>query len=242
MNESPQSNTIYDVEIFTSEQKAVIDQNRLRALKRKSEFDARNISVNTAKSPKFDELTCPFIDPDTMTECGSKDIFIDYQRDFDEIICQRCKFKSTDYSLINKVEAAKQYLLSEDVLRGMNSCSKANPRNSSFAPMKLYLLKHVRRNSFERWGDEEGLLAERDKREKVKFDRYEESCADVLDNFSSSTSTSECNTEGKKVLPAVGKLNKNSKLKVITSGGILNGKDIVDYYSNGADFVLINGT
>jgi hypothetical protein len=73
-----------------------------------------------------------------------------------------------------------RYLVSDDTMQILKFTTKVNPRNHLFAPMKLYLLKHVRQKSYKRWGDAQGLINERDRREKEKFDRGLRECEDAL--------------------------------------------------------------
>ena len=78
----------------------------------------------------------------------------------------------------------------------MPFATKINPRNSSFAPMKLYLRKHAMEKSFKRWGDAEGLLREIDRREKEKFDRNLVDCENALELGRDIDSSLEFNNGG----------------------------------------------
>ena len=133
------------------------------------------------KAAAEESRRCGYIHPDTEERCGSCDIVKSLYDDFGEAICESCKAHCPeDYTLINKSDSMSRYLVSDDTMQILKFTTKANPRNHLFAPMKLYLLKHVREKSFKRWGDAQGLISERDRREKERFDRGLRECEDAL--------------------------------------------------------------
>ena len=58
-------------------------------------------------------------------------------------VCLTCKNSSDDYELLTKSAAQKDFLLPEDTIKLLPFTERANPRQPKFAPMKLFLLKHV---------------------------------------------------------------------------------------------------
>jgi hypothetical protein len=133
------------------------------------------------KAAAEESRRCDCAHPETGERCGSSDIVKSLYDDFGETVCEACKAQSPeDYTLINKSDSMSRYLMSDDTMQILKFTTKVNPRNHLFAPMKLYLLKHVRQKSYKRWGDAQGLINERDRREKEKFDRGLRECEDAL--------------------------------------------------------------
>ena len=113
--------------------------------------------------------------------CGSKEVVASMLDDFGELVCASCKaLCKDDFALINKGDSMSRYLVSDDTMKILKFTTKPNPRNTMFAPMKLYLVKHVREKAMKRWGDEQGLLNELDRREKERFERGLRECEDAL--------------------------------------------------------------
>lgn len=142
---------------LSNEQKAKIDANRLNALKRKRENEEKErIAAETASVE--DTLCCEYIHEESGVKCGNQPIALDLWEVFEESCCEACRHLSDDYKLINKTDVSSQFLIPQDSIKMMKFTTKVNPRNSLFAPMKLYLRKHAKKKSFKRWGSEEGLL------------------------------------------------------------------------------------
>jgi hypothetical protein len=152
---------------MTDEQRLRVERNRVAALEKKKQAE--------------EARRCAVVDPETGTECGSKDIVDAMWNDFGEMVCASCKaLRKDDFALINKGDSMSRYLVSDDTMKVLKFTTKPNPRNSMFAPMKLYLVKHVREKAMKRWGDEQGLLNELDRREKERFERGLRECEDAL--------------------------------------------------------------
>ena len=82
-------------------------------------------------------------------------------------ICTKCK--RTDvykWKEITTTNAKNKYLISDNVLKQLPFIEKANPRNSHFRPMKLYLTYHVEEASLRIWETLEKLDQEIVKRAK----------------------------------------------------------------------------
>ena len=164
---------------LTEEQKERMEINKQKALKRKLEIveDAKVLTAEKANDP----MSCQVIDPTTGQACGTQPVAKDLLLTFGESCCERCRHLSDDYTLMNKSDVAAQFLIPQDSIKMMKFATKNNPRNTMFAPMKLYLRKHVTEKSFKRWGDADGLMKELDRRGKEKFDRGLQECEGALD-------------------------------------------------------------
>ena len=68
-------------------------------------------------------------------------------------------------------DVKSQWLLPDGTISVLSFVERDNPNNRGWAPMKLYLTKHVRERSYARWGGEEGLEAERRRRQEKKCER-----------------------------------------------------------------------
>lgn len=165
---------------LTDEQKQRIALNRKNAQKRKLEVaeEEKIAEENLAN----DAMSCQVIDSSTGLLCGGQPVSKDLLLTFGESCCERCRYLNDDYTLINKSDVMSQFLLPQDSIKMMKFSTKMNPRNSMFAPMKLYLRKHAMQKSFKRWGDADGLMQELDRREKSRFDRGLAECDGALDN------------------------------------------------------------
>lgn len=167
-----------DIEL-TEEQKERITINKQKALKRKLEIVENAKSLITEKAD--DPLSCQVFDATTGQVCGTQPVAKDLLLTFGESCCERCRHLSDDFSLMNKSDVATQFLIPQESIKMMKFATKNNPRNTMFAPMKLYLRKHVTEKSFKRWGDADGLMKELDRRGKEKFDRGLQECEGALD-------------------------------------------------------------
>ncbi len=79
-------------------------------------------------------------------------------------VCQQCKQVTDEFDLITYEDVKKEYLLPDGTIRTLRSHKKPNPRNSSWAPIKLHLRREVIHRCLERWGSFEMLEAERRQR------------------------------------------------------------------------------
>jgi DNA repair protein len=163
---------------LTEEQRRRIEVNKRIALERRALLDTQRAIVTPACPIESHHCECVIADDGSI--CGSDEIIKEIFETFGEKVCRSCRSSSDDYTLINRSDALSRYLVSAETLKILKFETKVNPTNSYYAPMKLYLLKHVRRCSFQRWGDEEGLLRELERREKEKFERGLEKCHDTF--------------------------------------------------------------
>eukprot|EP00730_Choanoeca_flexa_P018494 TRINITY_DN8995_c0_g1_i2.p1 TRINITY_DN8995_c0_g1~~TRINITY_DN8995_c0_g1_i2.p1 ORF type:complete len:303 (+),score=65.37 TRINITY_DN8995_c0_g1_i2:2-910(+) len=91
-------------------------------------------------------------------------------KNFDLAVCNTCKdlFRDGKYRLVTKTTATKEYLLRDSDLTGkpgsLRFIERTNPNNDSYNKMKLFLFAQVQARSFERYGDEDGLEAEHNRR------------------------------------------------------------------------------
>ncbi|KAJ9091568.1 hypothetical protein QFC19_009024 [Naganishia cerealis] len=122
----------------------------------------------------------PAIYPDTSPrcqECGTLEIDYQFLKVFDVRVCKACKNKFPEkYSLLTKTECREDYLLTDSELRDTSLLPhllKANPHASTYSNMMLYLRFQVEAVAWEKWGGEEGLDAEWERREEQKRARKE---------------------------------------------------------------------
>ncbi|EKC98134.1 hydrophilic protein [Trichosporon asahii var. asahii CBS 8904] len=136
----------------------------------------------------------PAIFPDTSPRCSEcKSLEIDHQflKVFDVRVCKSCKEKHPEkYSLLTKTECkevsrtlinaqleiwdtadAQDYLLTDPELRDTDLLPhllKANPHASTYSNMMLFLRMQVEEVAWKKWGGEEGLDKEWERREEFK--------------------------------------------------------------------------
>ena len=93
-------------------------------------------------------------------------------RAFAVAVCNGCTaVHSAAYRLITKSTATSSYLLSDSDLQPLPFLLKANPSRGSFANMKLYRERDVLQAMERRWGGEDGVREERERREKDRMTR-----------------------------------------------------------------------
>lgn len=93
-------------------------------------------------------------------------------------ICKQCaKLHPEKYSLLTKTECKEDYFLTEDELNDkdlFHRLEKPNPHSGTFARMQLFVRCEVESFAFKKWGGEEGLDKEWEKRETLKIKRKEQ--------------------------------------------------------------------
>ncbi|KAJ1926623.1 DNA repair protein rad14 [Tieghemiomyces parasiticus] len=108
-------------------------------------------------------------------ECGSMDLDAIFFKMFDITVCRDCKRNNPDkYSLITKTEAKEDYLLTDEELRDreiLRCWEKPNPRKATWNNMMLYVREQVEAYAFRRWGSEEALDQEYQRRAEEKKTR-----------------------------------------------------------------------
>jgi len=91
---------------------------------------------------------------------------------FGVLVCKRCKNERPEkYSLLTKTECKEDYLLTDPELKDedlLPHLLKANPHASTYSNMMLYLRCQVEEVALKKWGGEEGLDQEYERREGLK--------------------------------------------------------------------------
>lgn len=143
---------------LTPGQREMIERNKMRALalKRKREEEEAELKAATQ----------------VCEVCGgSENLQASILEVFEVSVCKACVNQTDEYDLINKNTAVSEYLLPEDTLKFLPHKSMPNPHKKEWAAMKLFLRKIVRQKSYERWKDEDGLKAEKARRNIGKYRR-----------------------------------------------------------------------
>lgn len=161
--------------VLTEQQRARIEANRKRALELREE----NERIKKAKSelPKCEK-------------CGTDEgIVQSYMDTFQIVVCNQCGRKDEMYQLINKTTAKEEYLVTDDTLNFLKYATKNNPMKAGWAPMKLYLTKLVHEASMKRWGDQDKLMDEKERRSLQKTLREKEKVKEVAQSISTDVNT-----------------------------------------------------
>ncbi|CAN6606965.1 DNA repair protein Rad14p [Trichomonascus vanleenenianus] len=123
------------------------------------------------KAPK------PLDDPDAPKcfECGSTELDFRLYNWFKTRVCKPCKEKKPEkYSLLTKTECREDYLLTDPELRDeelLPHIERPNPHQKTYNNMMLYMRYQVEEFAFKKWGGEEGLDAEYERRTDAKQKR-----------------------------------------------------------------------
>ncbi|CAM9465963.1 unnamed protein product [Ectocarpus sp. 12 AP-2014] len=86
-------------------------------------------------------------------------------------VCRTCKLSREDFQYVSTKDVKDTYLLPQGTIAVLKFVERDNPHHSSWTKMKLYLRREVVAYSYKRWGSEDGLAAERRRRESLKYDR-----------------------------------------------------------------------
>jgi len=100
---------------------------------------------------------------------------------FGSLVCNKCKNEKTEkYSLLTKTECKEDYLLTDAELRDQEVLPhllKANPHQSTYANMMLFMRHQVEDFAWKKWGSPEALdtewerrVAEKKKKKNKKFE------------------------------------------------------------------------
>ncbi len=120
-------------------------------------------------------------DGESCEVCGSGLIDPTFQEVFAIQVCTPCKnLKEEEYGLLSKGDAVAEFLLQEGTIRVMPFLQRSNPRNTKYTAMKLYCRKQLRAKAYERWGGEEGLAEEMDRRRKRKYESALEKTVNIF--------------------------------------------------------------
>ncbi|CAI2163310.1 4966_t:CDS:2 [Funneliformis geosporum] len=118
-----------------------------------------SISIDPAENPK-------------CKECNSLELDNLFRKTFKVNICKKCKGEYPEkYSLITKTEAKEDYLLTDAELKDVEilpHLSKPNPHKTTWNNMMLFLREQVEEFAFKKWGSEEGLDQEYERREDLR--------------------------------------------------------------------------
>ncbi|KAG9292006.1 hypothetical protein G9A89_017905 [Geosiphon pyriformis] len=146
--------------------------------------DPRNdLSMDISKNPKCNEC--------------KESVDLDYQikENFGVLVCIECRKSHTDkYSLLTKTEAKEDYLLTDSELRDSEVLPhwlKPNPRKATWNSMMLYLRMQVEEFAFKKWGGEEGLDKEYERRVADKQKKKEKQFKKKISDLRKRTRTDE---------------------------------------------------
>ncbi|XP_045108337.1 DNA repair protein complementing XP-A cells homolog [Portunus trituberculatus] len=142
----------------------------------------------------------PFLEVEDRPVCGScKSIFhtsflLDH---FNHSVCDQCRDRDEAHALITRTDARQEYLLKDVDLDKreppLRYIVRANPHNSAWGDMKLYLKLQVEKRALEVWGSEEALEEELQKKEeqkqKNKLKKYNKKMKELRMNVRSSLYT-----------------------------------------------------
>jgi len=136
-------------------------------------------------------------------ECDSLDIDYNYLDNFNVLVCRNCRTKMPEkYSLLTKTECKEDYLLTDSELRDrelLPCWERPNPHKSTWNNMMLFVRYQVEEYAFKKWGSEQGLDDEFDRRETEKRQRKEKKFNAKLKELRRNTRTSIWLKEKKKV-------------------------------------------
>lgn len=92
-------------------------------------------------------------------------------------VCKSCsKNHPEKYALLTKTECKQDYFLTDPELNDdqlFHRLEKPNPHSGTFARMQLFVRSEIEQFSFKKWGSEEGLDEEWQRREEGKTQRRE---------------------------------------------------------------------
>ncbi|WVQ77638.1 DNA repair protein [Cryptococcus sp. DSM 104548] len=114
----------------------------------------------------------------TCVECGTLEVDHIFERTFGVVVCRKCqKEKPEKYSLLTKTECKEDYLLTDPELRDEDLIPhllRPNPYASNYSNMMLFMRAQVEKVAYAKWGGEEGLDQEWERREEFKKRKREE--------------------------------------------------------------------
>jgi len=151
----------------------VDEDSRVKARERERQRAMQNLEPPMFLDPKLNPK---------CQECQSIDIDQTYRKVFGCLICNKCKNEQAEkYSLLTKTECKEDYLLTDPELRDQELLPhllKANPHQSTYANMMLFLRCQVEDFAWKKWGSPEALDKEWERRatekKKKKNKKFEE--------------------------------------------------------------------
>ena len=158
-----------------ADQKARIAANKAAALAKLAAKKKRKPHQEKTQSKK----------PRTADDCDTCGALADaaFRTAFSIQTCNACRRRDPSLDLLNATDAARTYLLPQATLKCLPTLERANPRQPTWTPMRLFLRRHLVEHAHRRWGDEAGLEAERKRRAAAKVKRDD---AKAKDFFTSS--------------------------------------------------------
>ncbi|PWN47305.1 DNA repair protein [Violaceomyces palustris] len=142
----------------------------LLELKMEKERELQRLKSNFEPGISLDKSTRP-----ECEKCSSPEIVHDpFLRVFGRKVCKSCERSHPElYSLLTKTEVKEDYLLTDAELKDeeiLPHLLKANPHKSTYSNMMLYLRCQVEEYAFSesKWGSEQGLDDEFERREEEK--------------------------------------------------------------------------
>lgn len=113
--------------------------------------------------------------------CGRGPPDATLERVFSVSVCAAHKREHHRYDLVGAGDAAATYLLPKSTLNCLKCHERANPRQPTWKPMKLYLRRDLEEQADRRWGDAAGLDAERRRRDVAKVAKAERKAANFFE-------------------------------------------------------------
>ncbi|KAJ3340209.1 hypothetical protein HDU93_007299 [Gonapodya sp. JEL0774] len=164
---------------------AVDDALALHAAKRARLMDREVVDDPPIQLPLSENPRC--------RDCGSLELDKIIQRFFHLNVCRNCKkAKPEKYSLLTKTECREDYLLTESELRDsekLPTWEKPNPHKNTWSNMFLYLREQVEAFAWEKWGSEENLDREFERRDAQKKTKKEQVFTQKLNDLRKKTRT-----------------------------------------------------
>jgi DNA-repair protein complementing XP-A cells len=109
-------------------------------------------------------------------DCGENDLYLDgiLLEHFRVKVCFTCKredFESKEkkYAFLSKSQAKREFLLPASYVEHLPCLLRQNPYHESFAPLKLYLQKHILKEAIDLYGSIEELNKEKEKRRTLEY-------------------------------------------------------------------------
>lgn len=96
----------------------------------------------------------------------------------DESSLEEFELSASQY--VSQTEAQRTYCIPKGTLEVCSFIEKDNPHKRGWSKMKLYDRSEVRRRARKRFGGKEGLIQEREKRKKKRFEKDMEDMKDVF--------------------------------------------------------------
>ena len=155
-----------------ADQKARIAANKAAALAK----------LAAKKKRKSDEASTQQKRPRTADDCDTCGALADaaFRTAFSIQTCNACRRRDPSLDLLNATDAARTYLLPQATLKCLPTLERANPRQPTWTPMRLFLRRHLVEHANRRWGDEAGLEAERKRRAAAKVKRDDAKAKDFF--------------------------------------------------------------